>query len=400
MNTLLTIFLGIYNGSPYIDSLLIQLKNQTEKDFNLVVVDNCSDDSSWLQLQNWRSEFGEALTLYRNKQNLGGGGSLDNALREGLIATPWFAMMHQDDHYLPNHFATLLSEIDVSAGNIVGICTSMGSMNNDGLPRETPPRASWLIDDESQTNSFLVNLRLQAFSFPTAAVRTDIFLDSFAHWHSPSFSDTETTLNLITRGELKYLKKETIKYRENPNSESHVVNSFESTVGASLGLTRVLTSNGFRDLLRSVNIEERGKFFLELLSGIENRVPESSMAYHLKILATEECCFAWNYSELESNDFLSRTYVVLGSRFTSKMLADRSQVGIPAPDQKLEASLRAFSNQLGIASFGRSTINLKRNRVVAIASKLPLPVRVILFKVYVRLRAIKQPNYYWNIFWK
>lgn len=400
MNTPLTVFLGIYNGAPYIDSLLIQLKNQSEKDFKLVVVDNCSDDSSWFQLQNWRSEFGDALTLYRNEQNLGGGGSLDNALGEGLITTPWFAMMHQDDYYLPNHIETILREINASAGNIVGICTSMGSMHNDSSPRETPPRASWLISDVSQTNSFLVNLRLQAFSFPTAAFNTDAFLESFAHWHSPSFSDTETTLNLITRGELKYLKKETIKYRENPNSESHVVNSFESTVGASLGLTRVLTSSGFRDLLLSVNIEERGKFFLELVSGIENRVPESSMAYYLKILATEECCFAWKYSELESNDFLSATYVVLGSRFTSKMLADRSKVEIPAPDQKLEAALRVFSNQLGIASFGRSTINLKRNRVVAIVSKLPLPVRMTLFKVYVRLRAIKQPNYYWNVFWK
>lgn len=400
MDTLLTIFLGIYNGSSYIDSLLIQLRNQTEMDFNLVVVDNCSDDSSWLQLQNWKNELGDALILHRNEQNLGAGGSLDNALRTGLIRTPWFAMMHQDDFYLPNHFETIVSEIKASSGNVVGICTSMGSMNNDGSSRDTPPRASWLIDDISQVNSFLVNLRLQAFSFPTAAVRTDAFLESFAHWHSPSFSDTETTLNLITRGELKYLKKETIKYRENPNSESHVVNSFESTVGASLGLTRVLTSDGFRSLLRSVKIDERGKFFLELISGIENRLPESSMAYHLKVLATEECCYVWNYSELESNKFLSTAYVVLGSKFTSKMLAGRSQVEIPASDQKLEDALRVFSNQLGIASFGRSTINSKRNPVIGIASKLPLPVKMTLFKVYVRLRAIKQPNYYWNVFWK
>jgi len=149
-----------------------------------------------------------------------------------------------------------------------------------------------------------------------------------------------------------------------------------------------------------VKVGERGKFFLELISGIENRIPESSMAYYLKVLAAEECCNVWDYSELRSNKFLSTTYVALGSKFTSKMLAGRSQFEIPSSDQKLEDALRVFSNQLGIASFGRSMINSKRNPVIEIASKLPLSVKMILFKVYVRLRAIKQPNYYWNVFWK
>lgn len=400
MNTQLTIFLGIYNGSSYLDSLRSQLKNQTEKNFKLVVVDNCSEDSSWSQLQDWTSDFADAITLHQNEQNLGGGGSLDKTLRESRIKTPWFAMMHQDDFYLPNHIETLLSEINRASERVVGICTAMGSMNNDGSNRITPPRASWLIEDTSQINSFLVNLRLQAFSFPTAAVRTAAFIESFAHWHSPSFSDTETTLNLITRGELKYIKKETIRYRENPDSESHVVNSFESSVGVSLGLTRVFTSLGFRQLLKGVSEEVRGQFFLGLISGIDNRLPDSSMSYHLKVLAAEECCYAWGYSELESNNFLSSTYAALGSNFTSRMLADRIKIVLPARDKELEDSLRAYSNQLGLATFGRSTINSKQSYLIRLASMLPLRVRTILFKFYVRLRAIKQPDYYWNVFWK
>jgi glycosyltransferase involved in cell wall biosynthesis len=230
MNSPLTVFLGIYNGSQYLESLRAQLRDQTDRNFRIVVVDNASEDFSWQQLQSWKSEFGDAIVLYKNQQNLGGGGSLDNALREGLIKTPWFAMWHQDDFYLPNHIETLTKEINKVPETVVGICTSMGSMSNDGTYLNTPPRASWLIDDTSQINSFLVNLGVQAFSFPTAAVRTDAFLESFAHWHSPSFSDTETTLNLVTKGELRYVKKETIKYRENPDSESHVVNSFDSGI--------------------------------------------------------------------------------------------------------------------------------------------------------------------------
>jgi hypothetical protein len=400
MSQLLTVFLGVYNGTDYLESLKSQIKNQTLKDFRLVVVDNCSQDSSWNKLQEWKEEFGEVLKLHRNEHNLGGGGSLDQALRIGLISTPWFAMMHQDDFYLPNHIEVLINAIQGASPNTVGVCTSMGSMDNEGLIEPSSPRALWLIEDTSQMNSFLVNLRLQAFSFPSAAVKTNSFLESFAHWHSPSFSDTETTLNLTTRGLLEYVKKETVIYRENPKSESHVVNSFESLVGTSLGLTRVFTSRGFRELLIQVEEDLRAKFFAELMSGIENRLTESSMANHLKILAAEECCYAWNYSELESNIFLSSTYATLESTFTASLLAKKSGKLTPPPDQTLEESLKSYSNQLGNASFGRSTIKSEKNPLVRFSSTLPLSARMILFKIYVKLRAIKQPDYYWNIFWK
>ncbi len=400
MSQLLTVFLGIYNGTAYLDSLKNQLKSQTIKNFNLVVVDNCSQDSSWQKLQEWKEEFGEALTIHRNEENLGGGGSLDHALKIGLIKTPWLAMMHQDDFYLPNHIEVLTSSIECASPNVVGVCTAMASMDQDGSTQPSPPRAVWLIEDSSQVNSFLINLRLQAFSFPSAAVKTNEFLESFAHWHSPGFSDTETTLNLITRGELSYVKKETIKYRENPQSESHVVNSFESTISASLGLTRVFASKGFRVLLKKVEVDLRAKFFAELMSGIENRLTESSMANHLKILAAEECCYAWGYSELESNRFLSSTYAILGSNFTSSLLAKKSAIATPLLDQSLETALRTYSNQLGNTLFGRSTIKSKRNPLLKFISTFPLPVKMYLFKVYVKIRAIKQPDYYWNIFWK
>jgi glycosyltransferase involved in cell wall biosynthesis len=399
VTTKLTVFLGIFNGSRYLDSLKKQLQEQTNSEFNLLVVDNCSSDNSWEKLQSWENEFGPALTLFRNDENLGAGGSLENVISKGLISTPWFAMMHQDDYYKSNHFETLIDEINRADADVVGICTLMASMDNEGEVKPTPPRAAWLIDDNSQINSFLINLRLQAFSFPTAVVRTEDFKNSFAHWHSPSFSDTETTLNLLTKGRLKYIKSETIQYRENPESESHVINSFESTIGASLGLTRVFTSSGFRGLLKQVPTTNRGKFYLGLISGIENRVPQSSLREYVKTLATEECCYAWGYSEFESNQHLAEVYSSLGSNFTSSMLAGRIKIEVPEVNSELEMNLRSLSNRFGIPTFGRTMIAKKSKRIRKLLTKIPLKIRIKLFKVYVHLRSIKQPDYYWNIFW-
>ncbi|CAN1644191.1 Glycosyltransferase 2-like [Candidatus Nanopelagicaceae bacterium] len=397
---ILTVFLGIYNGTAYLDSLKFQLKEQINQNFALVVVDNCSQDASWEQLQSWKSEFGSSLTLIRNSENLGGGGSLEKSLRQGLIKTPWFVMMHQDDYYLPNHLETLENEILKSSEKTVGICTSMGSMDKDGIVSASFPRAAWLIDDSSQLNSFLINVRLQAFSFPSAAVKTNIFMESMGFWHSPSFSDTETTLNLITRGEIKYLKFETMRYRENPISESHVINTFESIVGAGIGLGRVINSEGFRDLLGTIDEDTKGKFFLELMSSIEIRIPDSAMCSYLKILAAEECCFSWGYSEIESSKFLSSAYASVDSRFTSTSLSSRIGEKEPQLNIELEKSLRKFSNQFNTEIFSLISTRKSENLGINLISRLPLWVKTKLFKLYVRVHAIKQPNYYWNIFWK
>ena len=92
-----TVFIGIYNGEKYLESLQKQLLSQTYQDFHLVVIDNFSTDNSWEALAGWQAIFGEKLILRRNDMNLGGGGSLAKALDSGLISTHWFTTIHQDD---------------------------------------------------------------------------------------------------------------------------------------------------------------------------------------------------------------------------------------------------------------------------------------------------------------
>ena len=93
----MTVFLGIYNGAKYLPSLKEQLISQTFQDFYLVVVDNASTDDSFENLISWESDFGGRLSLHRNAENLGGGGTLCKALADDYIKTEWFVTFHQDD---------------------------------------------------------------------------------------------------------------------------------------------------------------------------------------------------------------------------------------------------------------------------------------------------------------
>ena len=394
----MTVFLGIYNGAEYLHSLKEQLTSQTFQDFHLVVVDNASTDDSFEKLSEWEFDFGDRITLYRNDENLGGGGSLHKALSERYIGTEWFVTLHQDDFYLSNHLEVIAKSIREAPDSVVAVCTSMGSMDENGRAQATPPRAAWLLDDTSSVSSFLINLRFQTLSFPSSAFKTKAFEECFRYWHSPAFSDTETTLYLCAHGEFRYVPTETMRYRENSSSESHVVNSLEASISASISLSRVFTSQEFRVVLQLVEPSIRAKFFSELVNSIELRIPNSPLMHFVKILATEECARVWEYQESAPNVALSSIYVGVGSKFSSNILARLADKEPVKATSELEGALLELSLVKAVEI--STSASKSRSTIWPLVSHLPLRVRRKLFRAYVRIYAIKEPAYYWNAHWR
>lgn len=72
----ITLFLGIYNGKQYLESLYEQLRTQDSQKFKLLVIDNSSTDSSYNEISKWEKTFGHRLTLVSNEVNYGAYGSL------------------------------------------------------------------------------------------------------------------------------------------------------------------------------------------------------------------------------------------------------------------------------------------------------------------------------------
>ena len=394
----ITVFLGIYNGENYLQSLKNQLKSQKFQNFILVVVDNASTDNSFEKLLSWKSDFGDRITIYRNDENLGGGGSLHKALSERSIETEWFVTLHQDDFYFPNHLEVIVKTLRESPESVVAVCTGMGSMDESGNTQATPPRAAWLIEDTSAVSSFLINLRFQTLSFPSSAFKTEAFVECFRYWHSPAFSDTETTLYLCAYGEFRYVLTETMRYRENSSSESHVVNSLEASISASISLCRVFTSQEFKLILRMVQPSSRAKFFSELVNSIELRIPKSPLMHFVKILATEECSRVWEYQEKSGTLALSSIYDGFGSEFSSTLLA---RIAEHEPVKATSAFEEALL-KLSLVKAVEISTNASKSRSTpwSLVSHLPLRVRRKLFRAYVRIYAIKEPTHYWNAHWR
>ncbi len=315
----LTVFLGIYNGSQYLESLFNQINNQKFQDFNLLVVDNASTDDSLEKLFSWKNSFSNRLTLVTNSTNLGAHGSMQNNF--DLIVTPWFAQMHQDDFYFPNHLETLHENILNSDPNIIAVSTLMGSMNSEGVQVSAPPRASMFIQDFDCPSALLQNLRTHCVPEPSSAFNTAVFRETFSLFHSTAFPDTEQVLRLCSKGKFKYIAKETMLYRENPLSQSHSVERLESVIETYMALSRYFHSFEFKEIFLMVEKFERVRFIQAVLSAIKYRLNHEALVSLLSLSILEKCIEMTNYGDANLNSLAAKAYKSTEFKFPANLLS-------------------------------------------------------------------------------
>ncbi len=402
-----TVYLGIFNGTPYIESLLMQLENQTQSDFPLMIVDNASSDESWNQILAWPAAVLDRAKLIRNPINLGGGGSF--ALNSGQIETEWLMTMHQDDTYKANHVEVLSKAIANSVDGEIVVFSDMGTQDMDNKRIYTSIRQSWVANLETPQSAFRANLVQQSVSYPSAAFRTSGLLPIQIAWHSSSFPDTEVTLLQASKGYFRFIPELTMLYRMNPKSESHDLNPKERVLGSFASLTRVMASDSFLSLCLAVPEPERNSFSKAVLEGIDIRLGVSSFSEMVKLIAAETMGLAWDYTETNSREQVLATYKLAEDGRTTKLLEELGAFyaegnstptathGQPFSEAQIELErlLSAATPPSNVQAGG-----MQRVVLTLIGRLFPLPIRRKVVSFVVRIYARLNPTSPWNLSWK
>jgi len=352
----LTLYLGIYNGEEYIDSLLKQILSQEYQKFNILVVDNNSSDQSGKMFGKWKKIYKSNFQLVKNTVNYGGHGSLFKNMDR--IKTPWFCTLHQDDFYKPNHTKTIAELFLASRDNTVGVSTTMGSMSNSGKILNSKPRVTWFSSNLDEPGQFLQNLKAQTVPFPASAFNLSIFKKTVVPFHSPTFSDTEQTLRMLGYGRFIFSQKETMYYRENPNSESHVLNSKERTIGAAVALSRVFNSNEFELILNKVAENKRNSFAGQLIEALSHRIPQSDLLTTTQTIALERMIIKWGYGEKDLSFILGKNYANLSSVLAVNVINNLSDNKIKIKKTQREIKSQTLASKIWDIYFNFNILKL------------------------------------------
>jgi hypothetical protein len=368
-------------------------------------VDNASTDNTWLQLENFISEIEVPITLIKNPINLGSTGS--QVLNFDFLNSEWFAFIHQDDHYSPNHVKTLAKAIDHADEDVVAISTMMGSKLPNGKKRSDPPRAIWLVPSTDPQTVFLANVRQHTVPWPSTAFRTKPFVECLPPWHGTAFPDTEIILKLCAKGKFHHIEKVTMSYTENPESESHSINEVERVIGATASLARIFTSPEFIEISKGVPIGNRKEFSEALQNAITARIGSGPLNEMLWLIANETLLIAWEYSNSINLSNTSDAYSRIGAEGPSKLLDSLINSGFvnnaaveKSTELKFEESLLSEIIQEKPKSDSLALPGLLQRAADIVLKVLPHNIERLLVTKLIRLKVRSNPIHPWNFRWR
>ena len=155
---MISIAMATYNGEKYLREQIDSILNQTIQDFELIVCDDCSTDTTWNILLEYQSQD-KRIKCYRNEENLGFKKNFEKAIK--LCTGEYIALSDQDDIWLEEKVETMIGIMN-DYPQIKALASSFQFIDKDNNPKEVE-----LIPTFSNNNLF-VSFILSSRTFKTS----------------------------------------------------------------------------------------------------------------------------------------------------------------------------------------------------------------------------------------
>lgn len=110
------ILMATYNGEKYLREQIDSILNQTFKEFNLIICDDCSKDSTWEILEEYQKKDNR-IKIIKNENNLGYNKNFEKLLN--YVEADYFMLSDQDDFWLENKVEESYKKITSEGLNLV-----------------------------------------------------------------------------------------------------------------------------------------------------------------------------------------------------------------------------------------------------------------------------------------
>jgi len=217
MNKKVSILMLTYNGEKYLKEAIDSCLNQTYKNTEVCIIDDCSTDGTIDILKS----YGDKIKVIYNKINQG---ITANVNRLGLsVKSDFIVFIGQDDKLPPQHVEMMLGEFDDDT--VIVHCNSI-IIDGDGKELRLAR------DDNTQikkTENSMFELSLDNFINGIGIMhRTSIFQKAQG-WDAEykHYGDWTLLIKELKYGKLKYTIKSSSYYRIHSTNISHILRTTE-----------------------------------------------------------------------------------------------------------------------------------------------------------------------------
>ena len=159
----ISVIIPLYNAEQYIGECLDSLLAQTFQDFEVIVVDDCSTDSSVAVVKSYAEKFGGRLRFGKTEKNSGGGGYVPRNIGLKFSRGEYIFFMDADDVIVKNAFEILIAAAKNFAADVVYVsryysCNSNGEsvLISDELAKNIAEEPTLTINDPNKNLQLLL----------------------------------------------------------------------------------------------------------------------------------------------------------------------------------------------------------------------------------------------------
>ncbi len=209
-NALVSIVMCTYNGSAFLTEQIESLLKQDYRPLEIVVVDDCSTDDTWQQLQRWETSYPNIFRIFQNEYNLGYNKNFERGIQ--LARGEYIALSDQDDIWMPTKISASVRALEAATDNSVLVYCKNVVFEN-GVERHSHVRLMKHFEGDNVKKMFLK---------PTIAGHTMLFKQSLIPYILPIPSiliyDWWVAINAGCNGGIIFLNQVLVKHRQHANN--------------------------------------------------------------------------------------------------------------------------------------------------------------------------------------
>lgn len=247
---MISIAMTTYNGEKYLQEQINSILNQTYKEYELIICDDCSSDSTWeIIINNKKNDT--RIYGYRNERNIGFINNFEKAIN--LCSGEYIALSDQDDIWTSDHLEVLVNNID----NASLICSNALLVDNNGLSHNKTMHDILNLSNlnlNEKTIAFFIfyNNFIQGSS---SLFKKNLLIHACPFPASTRYHDHWLALNAVMENRIIYLNRVTLLYRQHKKT---ITKDKEKT---------------YISLLKKINIKAKRTY--PLLLALQERYQES-----------------------------------------------------------------------------------------------------------------------------
>jgi GDP-L-fucose synthase len=212
-NPKLSVVMPAYNAEKYLSGAIESILNQTFEDFEFIIIDDCSTDSTWEILQEYADKDNRIFCL-KNEENLGIAGNLNKCLE--FCKGDFIARMDSDDWSYPDRFEKQLKFLESNPE--VGIVGGSIEVTDSNLSEIKFIRKYFEDDVKLKQHLFIQS----PFAHPCIMFRKEVFKGQFYNKILSPTEDYDIYFRIGKNYKFANLEDVLLKYRLHSEQSSTI----------------------------------------------------------------------------------------------------------------------------------------------------------------------------------